>query len=76
MKKIVSVENFCCERCAKRLAAGLELTDGIFKAKANYKKNAVYLEVDGGVSDEKLRSLVESAGVTVLSVADRKGIFS
>lgn len=76
MKKVIVVEDLCCERCAKRLATGLELTKGILKAKANYKKNAVYLEVSSGISDEELKFLVEKAGYAVVSVADRKGIFS
>ena len=45
MKKVISVGDLCCERCADRLACKLELCDGVVKAKANYKKNSIFVEV-------------------------------
>ena len=76
MKKVVVVEELCCARCAKRLANHLELTDGVLKAKANDKRNCIYLEVREEISDEEIKELVEKSGFTVVSVGNRKGIFS
>ncbi len=76
MKKVIAVRDLCCERCARRLAGTLELCDGVLKAKANFKKNCVFVEVRSDFPDEKLREAVESAGFEVISVAPRKGLFS
>ena len=76
MKKVIVVEDLCCARCAKRVANQLELVDGVLKAKANDKRNCIYLEVREGISDEELKDFVEKSGYTVVSVANRKGIFS
>ena len=32
MKKVIEVNDLCCERCARRLAGTLELSDGVLKA--------------------------------------------
>lgn len=75
MKKVISVGDLCCERCADRLACKLELCDGVVKAKANYKKNSIFVEVLSGVPDDELKDAVQSAGFEVLSIAPRKSIF-
>ncbi len=76
MKKVISVNNLCCERCANRLACKLELCEGVVKAKANYKKNSIFVEVLSTVPDSELRETVQSAGFEVLSIAPRKGLFA
>ena len=75
MKKIILVKDLCCERCARRLAGTLELSEGIVKAKAVYKKNSIFVEVLSTVTDERPREIVTEAGFEVVSVAPRKGIF-
>jgi copper chaperone CopZ len=76
MKKVISVENLCCERCAKRLACDLELCEGVVKAKADYKKSAVFVEVLSNLPDEVLKEKVHDAGFEVVSIQPRKGIFA
>lgn len=76
MKKTVRVKDLCCQRCAKSLTAKLELEEGILKAKANYKKNVVFVEVKSGYSDEELCAVVTRAGYQVTDIADRKGLFA
>lgn len=49
------------------------LEEGISKAKANYKRNVVFLETT--LADEQIASLVSQKGYEVLSVSIRKGIF-
>ena len=73
MKKTVAVKDLCCERCARHLSEALMLEEGISKAKANYKRNVVFLETT--LSDEQIASLVSQKGYEVLSVSIRKGIF-
>ena len=76
MKKVLSVGDLCCERCANRLACKLELCEGVVKAKANYKKNTIYVEVLSTTPDSELKEAVQSAGFEVLSIEQRKGLFA
>ena len=75
MKKTIYVKDLCCERCARRLAEKLSLNENILKAKADYKKNRVFVEVPSAVLDEELKVLVENEGYEVISIKLRKGIF-
>lgn len=75
MKKTVSVDDLCCERCAKQMATKLALLDGVRAAKSNYKKNVIFLDVAETVTDEQITAVFEGTGMTVLSIELRKGIF-
>lgn len=76
MKKVITVEDLCCERCAKGLARKLELLDGVLKAKANFKRNTVFVEVKSSFPDEELRQAVVGAGYAVTDISLRKGLFA
>lgn len=76
MKKTITVKDLCCVRCANRLADALELSDGVLRAKANYKKNQIFVEVKESLSDDALIRLVEEKDFEVISVCVRKGLFS
>ena len=75
MKKVVFVSDLCCERCARRLAEKLELSGSVLKAKANHKRNSIFVEVKSEVSDETLKTLSVGEVYEVLSIAQRKGLF-
>ena len=75
MKKTVSVDDLCCERCAKQMATKLALLDGVRAAKSNYQKNVIFLDVAETVTDEQITAVFEGTGMTVLSIELRKGIF-
>ena len=75
MKKTVFVDDLCCERCAKQMATKLALLDGVRSAKANYKKQCIFIEVTDEVSEEQIKSVFEGTGMNVLSIEKRKGIF-
>lgn len=76
MKKIVTVTDLCCERCARRLADSLKVNENIINAKADYKKNRLFVEVPSSLTDEVLREIVRKEGYEVVSVSVRKGLFS
>ena len=76
MKKVITVEDLCCERCAKGLARKLELIDGVLKAKANFKRNTVFVEVKSSFSDEQLCEAVVREGYSVTDISLRKGLFA
>ncbi len=73
MKKVIEVEDLCCKRCAERAEKKLLLLDGVTGAKANFKKNLVFVETS--LPDTVLTQAVELAGFLVKSIRPRKGIF-
>ncbi len=75
MKKVITVNDLCCQRCADQMAVKLALLDGVLKAKADYKKGKIFLEVKETVEEETLRKVFEGTGMEVLSIQLRKGIF-
>ncbi len=75
MKKVVYVNDLCCQRCADQMAVKLALVDGVDKAKADFKKNRIFIEVKENVADEALKQAFEGTGMEVLSIELRKGIF-
>ncbi len=75
MKKVIYVNDLCCQRCADQMAVKLALLDGVLKAKADYKKNKIFIEVKEDTAEESLRKVFEGTGMEVLSIDIRKGIF-
>ncbi len=75
MKKVIYVNDLCCQRCADQMAVKISLIDGVDKAKADFKKNRIFIEVKESVSDEDLRAVFDGMGMEVLSIEKRKGIF-
>ncbi|MBR2341241.1 MAG: hypothetical protein IKA72_02400 [Clostridia bacterium] len=76
MKKIITVTDLCCERCARHVAEKLLLCEGVLKAKANYKKNQIFVEVLSDCQDEILKEYLKNDGYEVVAIEKRKGIFS
>ena len=75
MKKVVYVKDLCCERCARKLTEKLQLHDKILKAKVDFKKNRIFVEVVSDLLDDELKNLVEAEEQEVISIELRKGIF-
>ena len=73
MKRVIEVDGMCCKRCAERAEKKLLLLDGVTGAKANFKKNLVFVETS--LPDTVLTQAVELAGFLVKSIRPRKGIF-
>ena len=75
MKKTITVDDLCCQRCADQMAVKLALLDGVRAAKGNYKKGLIFVEVSDLVTDEQIKAVFEGTGMNVLSIEKRKGIF-
>lgn len=73
MKKVIEVDGMCCKKCAERAERKLRLLDGVANARANFKKQIIFVESD--LSDELLEECVTQAGFTVKEIRKRKGIF-
>ena len=75
MKKVIKVDDLCCQRCAEQMAVKLALIDGVRVAKSNYKKQLIFIDVCDYVKDSELIAVFEGTGMNVLSIAERKGLF-
>ena len=69
MKKIISIEGMCCERCAKRVENALGAVSGVVSADVKLKKNMAVIRSREEVSNEDLSKAVTDAGFTVTSIA-------
>lgn len=75
MKKTIKVNDLCCQRCADQMAIKIALIEGVRAAKASYKKNIIFVDVNESVTDEALKAVFDGTGMEVLSIEKRKGIF-
>ena len=75
MKKTVFVKDFCCSRCTKQLEEKLAMYEGVLRAKTNFQKNLVLLEVKNGVSDEEIAEIFAEQEIEIAHIENRKGIF-
>ena len=57
------------------MATKIALIDGVRAAKASYKKNVIFVDVNESVTDEMLKEVFKETGMEVLSIEKRKGIF-
>ncbi len=73
MKKVIELEDLCCKKCAERAEKKLRLLDGVSGARANYKKNIVFVETT--LEDSLLTECMQLAGFVVKCVRPRKGLF-
>ncbi len=67
MKKEMLIEGMMCMHCSGRVEKVLNEINGV-TAKVDLAKKTAYVEHDGTVSDETLKSAVENAGYTVVSI--------
>ncbi len=75
MKKTITVNDLCCQRCADQMAIKIALIDGVRAAKASYKRNIIFVDVAEMVTDDMLKAVFEGTDMEVLSIERRKGIF-
>ncbi len=75
MKKVIKVDDLCCQRCADQMAVKLALVDGVRAAKSNYKKKLIFIDVCDFVRDSDIIAAFEGTGMSVLSIEERKGLF-
>ncbi len=64
----MKVEGMSCEHCSARVTEALNAIDGV-KAEVDLKKKKAYVTLEKEVSDETLKSAVESAGYSVEEIS-------
>jgi copper chaperone CopZ len=75
MKKVIEINGMSCGHCQARVEKALNAIAGV-EAKVELKKNRAVVNLKSEVSDETLKSAVTEAGYEVVSIEEKKGLFS
>lgn len=75
MKKIMEINGMSCGHCQARVEKALNAIDGV-DAKVELKKNRAVVNLSKDVDDKTLTDAVTEAGYEVVSVTEKKGLFS
>ena len=68
MKKIVSIDGMCCERCAKRVEDRLATAKNVISVDVKLKKKIAVIRSREAVDDEEIKGLITDAGYTVTAI--------
>lgn len=75
MKKIIEINGMSCEHCQNRVEKALNALEGV-SAKVELKKNRAVVNLTKDIQDQELKTTVEEAGYEVVSISEKKGLFS
>lgn len=75
MKKIIEIDGMSCGHCQARVEKVLNEIDGV-EAKVDLKKKRAVVNLKKEVSDQILTTAVTEAGYEVVSISEKKGLFS
>ena len=63
MKKVIEVDGMCCKKCAERAERKLRLLDGVTNARANFKKQIIFVQTD--LPEEMMKEFVKNYSFTL-----------
>ena len=75
MKKIIDIKGMSCGHCQARVEKALGAIDGV-EAKVELKKNRAVVNLQKEVDDRTLSDAIAEAGYEVVSITEKKGLFS
>ena len=75
MKKIININGMSCEHCQARVEKALNAIAGV-QAKVELKKNRAVVNLKQDISEQTLKEVVTEAGYEVVSIEEKKGLFS
>ena len=75
MKKVIEIKGMTCDHCQKHVENALNAIDGV-EAEVNLKKNVATVKIRKDVDDSVLRGAIEEAGYEVVTITEKKGLFS
>lgn len=75
MKKIILIDGMSCGHCKARVEQVLNEITGVH-AKVDLKKKTATIEVATDIKDEVIKEVIANAGYEVISVTEKKGLFS
>lgn len=68
MKKEIKIDGMHCDHCAMKVEKALSSIDAVKKVKVNLKKGEAKIDCDAEVSTEEIKSKIDEAGFTFVSV--------
>lgn len=72
MKKIIKINGMMCEHCVSHVTEALTKIDGIKNADTSLTEKESVITLSKNVSDEIIKSAIESAGYEVISIESEK----
>ncbi len=75
MKKIIDIKGMSCGHCTARVEKVLNAIEGV-EAKVELKKNRAIVTLSKNIDDQILHDTVTEAGYEVVSITEKKGLFS
>ena len=75
MKKIIEIKGMSCGHCQARVEKALNAINGV-EAKVDLKKNRAVVTLSKEVAEQILSDTVTEAGYEVVSIYEKKGLFS
>lgn len=75
MKKIIAINGMTCEHCKARVEKALNGIAGV-EAKVDLKQKTATVKLSNETEDSELRAVIEDAGYEVVSITEKKGLFS
>lgn len=75
MKKIIEINGMSCGHCQARVEKALNAIEGV-EAKVDLKKKRAVVSLSKDVDDKTLSDTVTEVGYEVVSVTEKKGLFS
>lgn len=75
MKKIIEIKGMSCGHCQARVEKALNAINGV-EAKVDLKKNRAVVTLSKDIAEQILNDTVTEAGYEVVSIYEKKGLFS
>lgn len=75
MKKIIEINGMSCGHCQARVEKVLNAIEGV-DAKVDLKKNRAVVTISKDVADQTMKEAITEAGYEVVSISEKKGLFS
>lgn len=75
MKKIIEISGMQCAHCQATVEKALNAIDGV-EAKVNLKKKRAVVDLSKEVDEQVLKDAVTAVDFEVVSIQNKKGLFS
>lgn len=75
MKKIIGIEGMNCEHCVAKATKALNAINGV-EAKVNLKKKNAVVNLEKDVDDQVFIDALKEVEFEVVSIKEKKGLFS
>ncbi|NLY90649.1 MAG: heavy-metal-associated domain-containing protein [Firmicutes bacterium] len=70
MEKVILIEGMSCQHCVAHVESALRQVAGVRKVKVDLGQKRAVVEVDGAVTDARLKAVVEEMGYDVTAIKE------